>query len=253
MIARTLMTLGACMLVYFMILLAKRVDFCIIWLPAGFFFIIWGMYLRYRALHPTGFQLPLPIAAVLSGVMLAGVLIFTVTEGKIISQMYRGSKEEAEYLIVLGAQVKGTVPSRALTRRLEKAAEYLEEHPKTGAFLSGGQGDGEEISEALCMYRYLTAHGIDESRLIMEDRSTTTLENLQFCAELFEEHGVTKESRIGILTNNFHVYRALKLAGHQGYRNIFGVAARSDARLQVHYMVREFFALVKEKLKGNID
>ena len=84
--------------------------------------------------------------------------------------------------------------------------------------------------------------------MILEDESVSTMENLQFCARLSD----CKEKKTGIVSNNFHVYRALKLAKKQGYQDVCGVSASSDWRYQIHYMVREAFALVKEKIKRNI-
>lgn len=84
---------------------------------------------------------------------------------------------------------------------------YLEENPRTRAVLSGGQGQGEQISEAEAMYRYLTEHGIDGSRLILEDRSTNTKENLDFSLEKIG----TLDASIGIVTNHFHVFRGVAI------------------------------------------
>ena len=151
-------------------------------------------------------------------------------------------------MVVLGAQVRGTSPSRALKRRLEKAAQYARENPETVLILSGGQGDNEDISEAQCMRDYLTAAGIGEERLRMEDRSTTTRENLIFSDELT---GCAQEP-CGILSNTFHVFRAVTLAKELGYRSPAGIPARSDPVMQLHYVVRETVALGTEKLKGEI-
>ena len=139
-------------------------------------------------------------------------------------------------------------PSRALKLRLEKATQEWERCGKPILLLSGGQGDGESITEAECMKRFLVEKGIPEDKMILEDESVSTMENLQFCARLSD----CKEKKTGIVSNNFHVYRALKLAKKQGYQDVCGVAAGSDWRYQIHYMVREAFALVKEKIKGNI-
>lgn len=265
-----LLAAGILCLLYFIILLMKSVDFCIIWLPVGMLFLAAGCYWKYTAAHPDGFRIP---GAVLSaaGVLAAILMIcFAAAEFRIIRNMFGKPEPGMEYIIVLGAQVKGENPSRALLRRLEAAETYLEENPETKAVLSGGQGPGENISEAQCMYRYLTETGIEKERLIIEDRSTTTRENLQFSAEKIAQDQTAKSAvrtkadgnqensvsgmdrRTGILSNNFHVYRALCLAGHMGYTQCSGVAARSDWRLQLHYMVREFFALIKEKSAGNI-
>ena len=131
--------------------------------------------------------------------------------------------------------------------------DYLKENPRTLAVLSGGRGDGEDITEAECMRRYLTAHGVGEERLILEDRSTTTLENLLFSREKIAQiNGDGWHQKTGLLSNNFHIFRARLLAQKCGYTDVQGVPAKSDWRLQVHYLVREFFALGKEKISGHI-
>ncbi len=244
---------GILCILYLLILLAKGVDFAVIWLPAGGLLLLMGFYVRHCALHPQGFRLPLWLQAACILLLALGLAIFLVVEGLIFRAMLTSPPKDLDIVIVLGAQVKGDAPSRALLRRLETAQEYLQENPRTVAVLSGGQGDGEDITEAECMYRYLTAHGIEKSRLILEDRSTTTQENLLFSARKTDAlYGDGKKQKTGILSNNFHIYRALLLAKKCGYTDVYGIPARSDWRLQVHYLVREFFALVKEKITGNI-
>ena len=249
---------GSICLLYFLILAWKHVDFCIIWLLGAAVLYVWGGYLRYRSLHPDGFSVPVWMSVILGVVLAVGILSFSVTEGKIIHGMTSEPEEELDYLIVLGAQVKKTVPSKALGLRLQKACEYLKEHSQTKAVLSGGQGSGEEIAEAECMYRYLTEHGIPEERLLKEECSTTTRENLMYSARVLADsrQEVTTEtvlgSKIGLVSNNFHIYRALLLAEKFGYRKVYGVPAASDWKLQIHYMVREYFAVLKAKIRGDI-
>lgn len=137
---------------------------------------------------------------------------------------------------------------KALELRLKAALKYARENEDTTLILSGGQGFGEDITEAKCMENYLTAHGISRERLVLEEKSTSTKENLKFSDELT---GCSKKNT-GILSNNFHVYRAVKLAEKLGYKHPYGIAAASDPIMQVHYVVREVAALVKEKLRGNI-
>ena len=233
-----MMVLGVGCLAYYALLLSVKMDFSVIWLAAGLLFVCGGVW---------GRLLPGWAKGGICIVLAIGGVLFLAAEFLIIRQMGKQESENLDYLIVLGAQVRGEVPSRALSRRLEKARDFLRQNPKTQAVLSGGKGDGEQITEAEAMRRYLTDAGILEDRLILEEHSTSTLENLQFCARLLD----TSRS-VGILNNNFHVYRALKLAEKQGYAKAYGIAAPSDPLYQVHYLVREFFALVKEKIKGNI-
>ena len=166
----------------------------------------------------------------------------------IISGMKREPEGRVDYVVVLGAQVKGEKPSRALRYRLERAAAFAKEHPETVLITSGGQGSGELISEALCMKRYLTENGIPAERICMEDRSTSTLENLRFADQLT---GCSKK-RTGVLSNNFHVSRAVMIARRLGYRNVQGIPAKGDGVMLVHYIVREIFALLNEWRRGTI-
>ena len=149
-------------------------------------------------------------------------------------------------IIVLGAQVKGTRPSRSLLMRLERARSYALENPDTILILSGGQGPGEDISEARCMYEYLTQAGIPEEQLVLEDRSTSTHENLVFSDELTN----CSRTSCGIISNSFHIYRALLLARKAGYADPAGIPAQSDPVLVVHLVVREAAALTIGRLKG---
>ena len=107
------------------------------------------------------------------------------------------------------------------------------------AILSGGQGDDEEISEAVCMRNYLTAAGVEEDRLILEDRSTSTRENLLFSDQLTG----CGSARCGIISNDFHICRVLKLARQAGYRDCYGIPAEGDPVMELHYIVRESVAL----------
>ena len=187
-------------------------DFAWIWAAGGIFFLIlWRLFL-YEASHPHSWA---GYALVGLGVMIAvGIAGMLFLGSRIVSGMRAKVPEDLDYVIVLGAHVSGEEPSRALLKRLEAAYAYAEKNQDTVLLLSGGKGSGEDISEAECMFRYLSKRGIEKKRLIREDRSTTTKENLEFCAAL--SHETPRESRTGILSNDFHVYRALALAKKQG-------------------------------------
>jgi len=153
----------------------------------------------------------------------------------------------ADAVVVLGAGVNGTTPSLTLRTRLDAALEYLERHPEIPVVLSGGQGPGEAITEARCMYEYLTARGVAPERLLLEEKSTSTAENFAFSKSLLQQAGVdVEEDLVAFVTNDFHIYRAGYLAAQEDYDLAFGVAARLPWRyLEANYYVREAFALVK--------
>lgn len=146
-------------------------------------------------------------------------------------------------LVILGCQVKGEAPSLMLEERLLAALEYLEDNPKSVCIASGGQGKDEAISEALCMYNYLVSNGIDKGRIYIEDKSESTYENLLFSGEIIKENGLCE--KIGIVTNNFHEYRANMIAENLGIES-HSVPAHTFVFLAPTYYVREIFALLYE-------
>ncbi len=187
------------------------------------------------------------LAAVLKIFIVAVWLIFLLTEGKICLAMRRNQKKVYGYLIVLGAQIRGVRITNSLKRRLDTALEYLSEHPDTIVIVSGGQGKGEDIPEACAMADYLKKHGIESERIVIEDKSTSTRENLKFSARYLED----RAQPIGIVTNNFHVYRALQIGKQEGYTDLYGIAAGTNGVLFLNYMVREFFAIIAMRIRKN--
>ena len=153
----------------------------------------------------------------------------------------------ADAVVVLGAGVNGTQPSLSLYTRLTAALDYLEENPDVPVVLTGGLGYGEEITEARCMYDWLTARGVDPARLIMEEQAGNTAENFAFSKELLEEQGIDPaENLVAVVTNDFHIARSRLIAAKQGYGHAFGVPAKLPWRhLEVNYYLRESFAMVK--------
>ena len=115
-----------------------------------------------------------------------GLALFLFVEGLIVGAMLQKPEPGLDYIVVLGAQVKGNRPSLALSHRIWEAAEYLKGNPKTRAILSGGKGTGEDISEAQCMRQELEKLGISEERLIEENKSTSTQENIAYSYALLQ-------------------------------------------------------------------
>ena len=155
--------------------------------------------------------------------------------------------QNLEYIIVLGAHVQGTRLTLALLERTRRALQYLEENPDTKAVLSGGQGEGEEISEAQAMCNYLVEHGIDRERLILEDRSTNTTENLKFSLEI-----IGLDHSVGVVTNNFHVFRGTAIGKKCGCKEIYPIPSRYRSWRLLIYIPREILAIIKDKIMGNL-
>lgn len=148
-------------------------------------------------------------------------------------------------VVVLGCKVRGTVPSLSLYHRIEAAGEYLDEHPDAVGILAGGQGDAEDISEAECMYRYLVDWGIAPERLIKEEESTTTEENIANSLRIIEERGLSRD--LAIVTNGYHQYRAQLIAREQGL-DAGAVRAETAWWLVPTYTLREICAIAHEWL-----
>ena len=161
----------------------------------------------------------------------------------------------ADAVIVLGAGVNGETPSAVLRSRIEAAAEYIYNHCPEGipVVLSGGQGNGEDISEAEAMYRALVSHSQREAGenvcFLLEDRSTSTAENFAYSGEILVNYGIdTEHAQIAVVTNDFHCYRSRLIAQREGL-STFGISAELPWWwLSANYYLRESFALVKTLL-----
>ena len=175
----------------------------------------------------------------------AHLCIFIVIEARIIKAMLSRCDRCADYIIILGAQVRGKKITDSLKRRLDKGLEYLRRFPDTKVIVSGGQGPGEDISEADAMAGYLTECGILPDRVIREERSTSTRENLAYSRKFLDP----ANQSVGIVTNGFHMYRAALVARQEGYRHIHMIPATSNPVFQINYLVREFFAVLYLMIK----
>lgn len=143
-------------------------------------------------------------------------------------------------VIVLGCQVRGDHPSLMLMERINSAADYLKENPDVKCIVSGGKGDDENISEAECMRRILLEKGISPDRIIIEDRSTNTAENISFSKKIIEENALSKNT--AIVTDIFHEYRASKIVKDAGL--VYGsVPAKCVWYLFPTFYVRELIAI----------
>lgn len=168
--------------------------------------------------------------------------VFIIAEGCIILGGIYSQKpdKQPKYVIVLGAGIKpdGT-PTLTLLNRLEKSISYANEHTDTYIIVSGGKGKNEPVPEGQAMADYLVRRGVDPKRIIIEDKSTSTMENFKYSKPLM---GDTNE--VAFITNNFHVFRATILAGRNGLK-AYGYGTPTPGIVLVNSYLREFFALFK--------
>lgn len=216
------------------VLFGAVILICVIWKPfCAVIKRLWGKL---------GGKIALVIVGSFTAVCAACCAIFTVN----IFVFEEREIADPEAVIVLGCQVRGEIPSSMLARRLDAALETLSEHPNALVVVSGGQGSGEDISEAEAMRRYLAERGVSDERIIPEDRSVDTRENIAYSAELLKERGI---SRVVIVTNDFHQFRAdiyarrnRLTAGHH--------SGKTPLRNLPNYIVREWAALFDAFVRG---
>lgn len=151
--------------------------------------------------------------------------------------------EGVDFMIVLGARLHGEDMSLALYYRVQAALEYLKSNPETKVVVSGGQGPGEDITEAEAMARFFRENGIEDERILMEDRSTSTLENLKFSKELLG----SEVDKVVIVSNDFHLFRAVLIANRQGFEP-YTLAAETPRIVREKLWLREYVAVLKTAL-----
>ena len=192
--------------------------------------------------HNGKFHVPKWLRIAYRVVFIACLTFFIFLEARIINAMTAPPKNDLEYVVVLGAGVRGTTPTNPLRARIRKAAEYMRENPDTILIASGGQGRGEDITEAFCIKQNLVeVYGIPPERILLEEASYDTETNLIYRMEIIQD----ADTSVGIITNGFHEYRACMIAEHVAYENVHSVPAATLLPLGIHYVVREFFGVVE--------
>ncbi len=215
-------------------------NFFLVWFFGAALCCLAALFLRM------GFfgRLPFAVRVLIILLLLWACSLFVFVMALIGRHFRDSGRPDLDYIIVLGAQVFPYGPSSTLKYRLDRAYDYLQENPDTICIVSGGQGYNEPEPEGTAMKRYLMERGIPEDRILAETGSKTTEENLRFSRELMRDGNCS----VGIVTNHFHVYRALKEAERQGYTDVCGIAARGKKIFLPNYLLREFFAVLKYQL-----
>lgn len=176
------------------------------------------------------------------------VAIFTVTF--VLMQLYllSGTKSEidkkADYLLILGSGLVNERITLTLKERLDQGLIYLNKYPDVKVVVSGGKGLNETISEAKAMSRYLIENGIDEKRIILEDKSTSTFENMLYTKQELKLKTGKDDLSIMVVTNDFHIKRAKLLAKRCGFIP-YGLPCKTPWQVFINNYSREYFAYVK--------
>lgn len=239
-----LLFLGILSMLYFFILLGT--------ISFGFFLLIYPLFsigimgiAIFEILHKKSFLSIFSkwIRRILVAFVSFIILVFLILEGRFLHQSLQSHQNASDFVIVLGAQVRGSSLSPSLKYRLDATLSYYYQHPTTTIIVSGGQGIGEDDSEANIMKQYLVKQGIPSEKILMEDQSTSTYENLLFTKKILDTY--QRNYTVTIITNGFHCYRALYIAKKLGY-DAYTYAAKEHAISTPHYYIREFFAYLKD-------
>lgn len=204
--------LGVCILINALIMLILENVSLGTWLTfaLGLFLSAVGIFLKQITQ-----RLPLPILIVTAVIMLFALLLFSFLY---IFGSFNTQTNNEDALIVLGCGVKGDEPGANLTERLDIAIEYHKNNPNAIIVVSGGKGDGENLSEAEAMENYLIEHGVLAELIIKEDKATSTEENFIFSKEILDEC-FDKDYKIAFVTNDFHIFRSSRFAHLTGFKD----------------------------------
>lgn len=218
-------------------------SFWLVWEAIGLFFFLWAFLV-----HKDFFVAHRMIKIIFHTFVVTGAVVLAILCAMIAGGFTDKGSQNLDYIIVLGAQVREDGPSVVLRYRLDAAIDYLNENPDTICIVSGGQGRNESFSEAEGMAEYLLENGIEKNRILLEDQSENTAENIRYSKDLMKQtyHGV------GIVTNNFHVFRAVKIAKAQGLEDVCGIAADSTALYLPNNVLRECCGILKDWIVNNI-
>lgn len=171
--------------------------------------------------------------------MCCGVIITALTGYLIYYTAKTNPPKEQSYVVVLGCRVREDGPSQPLQERIQRAYQYLTEHPSTVCIVSGGKGEDEPISEAQCMFDALVKLGIAPERIWLEEQATSTMENIQYSLALLEEKTGQRPDSLCLISSDYHLYRAKLYARHCGIEAKLLAARTQSLPLRINNYLRE--------------
>lgn len=213
------------------------------------FLLLWGGFapLLKRRAEAAGHQKAYRTGTrIVSGLLAAGFLWAGILTVQMILAV-KNTPPANTPAIVLGSQVRGDEPSLDLWARISAAERYLKENPSAKCIASGGQGEGENRSEAEVIREKLIERGISADRILVENRSESTEENIRYSKELLEKNSLG--SNAAIVTDEYHQLRASWLAEQQGLTP-YAVSAESPRNILSAMYTRELLALTATLVMG---
>ncbi|RYX91113.1 MAG: YdcF family protein [Comamonadaceae bacterium] len=219
---------------HFGVMVPAAIGACLVAL--GFAGDRWGVWLEGQSWRVFAWRAGL----VLFGLWLLTVLLFFGMLQRLKDAQAAGAAPQA--IVVLGSSTPGGQPSPALEKRLDKALEIAKVYPSARVITSGGVDFGETQSEGEVMAAYLRARGLAGSRVLVEDRSTSTQENLVFSLRLLQAAGIGADAPALLVTSDFHTLRAGRIARKAGWLNMATAGAVTPLYMRYNAWLREYFA-----------
>lgn len=236
-IMRWLILVPMGMMAYFFAFLARGYSF-----SALVCLCVMGVIVFYNTAHLLKNKFPKTVRVVrriFTICLTIGLIVVGITECIVISASFGNPDAQCDYMVVLGAKVRNDGPSVSLQNRIDAAYDYLTAHPEVIAVVSGGQGPDEPMTEAQCMYDELVDMGIDADRIWMEDKATSTWENMNFTLDLIQEKTGTRPDTLGVLSSEYHLFRASLFADACGV-DFVGIPAQTTIISQkINHFMRE--------------
>ena len=183
-------------------------------------------------------------------ILIASIILTTIAAKKIPAF-------NKDYILILGSMIRkdGTL-TPLLKGRADRALEFAKmQKAETGKDLffvpTGGQGPDEVMAEGDAIREYLLTQGIPKDRILTENRSKNTEENMKFSFKLIREHAGTEEPNVAFATTNYHVFRSGILARHQGI-HAEGIGSKTKRYFWINAYIREFIATVYSGWKKHL-
>lgn len=239
----SMIILGSISIIYYFLLVTfgGKISFAKFWLIIGSFMFLIGIIKKID--KNKTIKLNKRVKRIFITLFSVGVASFIIIEGFIITSGICGEMKKSDYLVILGAGLRGEKMSLTLSQRMHKSLEYIENYPDVKIVVSGGQGPGEYITEAEAMKRFLINHGVSGKNIIKEEKSTSTAENLKYTKDKLEQIDQRKNMKISIVTSDFHMFRAQFLAKRVGF-DTYAVPTKLHFLLIPNFYVREYFAVI---------
>lgn len=268
-LATTFFLLAGICIAYLMVILGYSgigTSYWGIWLFFALLFIVMGVFTRQGNRERDGMPRALPTFIFTSFGF--GAAVFALILGLVVGETYKTPDTIPDYCIVMGARVYSDGISKTLMYRLDKAVELFKEDKDTIFVVAGGQEKGDAVPEALAMYNYLVMKGVPGSDMIIQAGSTSTADIISTALRQIVADSDRRKipkgpgdkvwaedyvPSIGIITSDYHLLRAVRVAEKQGVEKPVPIGAESDDILFVHQCVRESLAFVKDYLLGNFS